>query len=696
VQQAPHHHVLLLTIGLLLLVSAPAPPLVASPPGGGPRPSVGEAPGGEEVLRARLLDFFAWAHPATGPGCGGPAAVEVVERWDGRVRARVRLACAEPAQLEAILTTREQDGIWQVTAGFEADPRAIDAALRDWRRRPASDSAGTLSPPPANARVRDAGDPIGLITEPGIIQESPPVFPEEAARARLIGEVKVELLVSISPEGVPTQTRILKGPEPDLGMRQAAVEAVRRYRFRPARLHGAVVRSFLPITVPFEGLPEESRSWAHRALFHVEAIVSPDEATAEAANRRLLQGEDFRSVAREFADGGGKSGDWGFVSAATLPIALRRALHDVAVGIYVGPLESDGMYYLMVKRGEIYYAIRSVEGEDVSYQVLHQHDGLQGEALRKALQSDIADFLAENRRRTFMNEAARLMGIRQRSIDLGRLVVHTDVLDEEETRLIGRVAEATIRAHEDFWGPIVLLRPFREQVQIYAFAHQADHNRLHRLWHQGPHAPEPGETDDAAGWGQAGEYIPASRILSIPCEAMDGHLPVPILIHEAIHMLDYERVYGTGVQPSKWFEEGLATYFGFSQIDSQLQIEPGAIRRSGTIVSGEVRVQFDPRARLREYLRLVRDQGPVSLRRLLTAGPQDAFWSGRESFRAYGASWTLLHFLRHGEKGRYRSALLAYAGREARGAGGWAAFTQLFGPDLTLLEADWHRYEQTL
>jgi len=37
---------------------------------------------------------------------------------------------------------------------------------------------------------------------------------------------------------------------------------------------------------------------------------------------------------------------------------------------------------------------------------------------------------------------------------------------------------------------------------------------------------------------------------------------VPIVIHEAIHMLDYERTYGPGDQPSKWFEEGLATYCG--------------------------------------------------------------------------------------------------------------------------------------
>jgi len=71
----------------------------------------------------------------------------------------------------------------------------------------------------------------------------------------------------------------------------------------------------------------------------------------------------------------------------------------------------------------------------------------------------------------------------------------------------------------------------------------------------------------------------------VPCERMSGHLPVPIVIHEAIHMLDYERTYGPGTAVEV-VRGRLATYFGFSQIGSRLNIEPGDIRRSGTIQAG--------------------------------------------------------------------------------------------------------------
>jgi hypothetical protein len=161
-------------------------------------------------------------------------------------------------------------------------------------------------------------------------------------------------------------------------------------------------------------------------------------------------------------------------------------------------------------------------------------------------------------------------------------------------------------------------------------------------------------------------------------------------------MLDYERVYGARVQPSKWFEEGMADYFGLSQIDSGLHLEVGAIKRSGTIVVGHARVQFDPRTELWEHLRLTRDEGPVPLLTLLAASPEDPLWSGERSGRAYGAAWTLVHFLIHGDHGRREAAFRQYAGREAAGRGGLPAFQELFGSDLAALETEWHDYEATL
>jgi hypothetical protein len=313
------------------------------------------------------------------------------------------------------------------------------------------------------------------------------------------------------------------------------------------------------------------------------------------------------------------------------------------------------------------------------------------------------DYLSEDRRQAYLNEASRLMGIRQVGTEIGQLEIRTDILDGDEVKMLGQVVEAAIRAHEEFWAPLVPLRPFNQQVLVYAWARQADHDRVHRLWRagwkgaaKGPQATPTVPAARAKVWSFIGEYIPASRILSVPCERMGGHLPVPIVIHEAIHMLDYERAYEAGARPSQWFEEGLATYFGFSQIGARLNIEAGDIQRSGTIVSGPVRLQFDPRTPLHEYIKRIRDDGPMPLRALLESKADDPSWNGDRTIRAYGASWTLVHFLLHGARGAHRAAFGECARAEAQGLGGYDTFVRLFGPDLGPLEDAWHRYEEDL
>jgi hypothetical protein len=84
------------------------------------------------------------------------------------------------------------------------------------------------------------------------------------------------------------------------------------------------------------------------------------------------------------------------------------------------------------------------------------------------------------------------------------------------------------------------------------------------------------------------------------------------------------------------------------------------------------------------------------LRRLIASAHDDPLWIGARSGRAYGAAWTLVHFLLHGDRGRRAPAFREYAAREARGGGGLKAFEELFGPELDGLEAAWHTYEETL
>src|SRR3989442_1606865 len=138
---------------------------------------------------------------------------------------------------------------------------------------------------------------------------------------------------------------VFKGREKE-GVWQIAggFEGVMRWRFEPARLGGKPLTYFRPVELTFSGLPPESRGWVHRALFHVEAIVSDDELVVEEALRRVRAGEPFDKVAAPSRGlGPARGGDWGFVSAATLPAAVRKALHEARVGGLAGPVSAPGV-----------------------------------------------------------------------------------------------------------------------------------------------------------------------------------------------------------------------------------------------------------------------------------------------------------------------------------------------------------------
>ncbi len=643
----------------------------------------------DHEVPGRLAEFLAWAHPSEA-GCAPPRIVAIEDRWAGGLRARYEVSCGSASRvLRGVFRTREGETVWQVAAGYETevvpDPGAI----------PATGPEGAAFAPPPDV-LEDPGDPLAAARPPRILREARPELPEEAGRARLVGSARVELLVDLGPDGVPARTRPLRGPDPDLGMRQAAAAAIRRYRFEPPTIGGQAVRYFLPVEITFPGLPPESRHWMQRAIYQIEAIVSPDPRVVEAARDRILAGEPFAAVAKRLP-AAGQGGDWGLVPAATLPAPVRRALHEAWLNSVTGPVEAEGLHYLLRKRGEVYYAIRPWDEGEGAYRVVHQMGGPEGAELRSAIESDIISFLAEDRRLAYMNDAARLMGIRQVRVESGQLLIQTDVLDESELRILGEVVASLFQAHAALWAPAVSARPFGQQVLVYALGRNADYDELHRLLQPGgdAEASDRAARVDDVGPGRRGKYIPASRILSIACEDYGGHLPVPALMHEAVHMLNHERIYDAGARPSRWFEEGLATYFGASQVDSRLGIEPGDIRRSGTIVTGTVRLQFDPRAQLLAYRRVRDARGPVPLRPLIAIGPEDPAWRGPAATRTYGAAWTLVHFLLHGEKGRHRARFLEYAGLEARGAGGPAAFERLLGP-LDSLEDAWHDHEDRL
>ena len=101
-------------------------------------------------------------------------------------------------------------------------------------------------PPPAEPTgpIRVGGD----VKAPEKVSYPSPVYTEIARKARITGVVIVEAI--IDKEGNVTNVKVLKGLP--MGLDQAAVDAVKRWKFKPATLNGKPVAVIYNLTVNFQ------------------------------------------------------------------------------------------------------------------------------------------------------------------------------------------------------------------------------------------------------------------------------------------------------------------------------------------------------------------------------------------------------------------------------------------------------------
>jgi protein TonB len=87
----------------------------------------------------------------------------------------------------------------------------------------------------------------GPATAPQVIDDVKPVYPRLALAARLEGVVILEAL--IGRDGAVRDVKVLRGMS--MGLTEAAVEAVKKRRYRPGMLEGQPVEFALTVTVQF-------------------------------------------------------------------------------------------------------------------------------------------------------------------------------------------------------------------------------------------------------------------------------------------------------------------------------------------------------------------------------------------------------------------------------------------------------------
>ena len=166
-----------------------------------------------------------------------------------------RLAEARKAEEERL--TEERRRAEEAARAAEV-ARAEQARLDAERAAQAAATPPPVTEPPSTTLAAIKPGTLVNLSDPGVIppvaeRASPPVYPPIALRQRVEGVV--ELNVFVDEKGNVIDVQIVQGVGGRAGLNEAALESVKKRRYRPATKEGVPVKVWMSVRVRFE-LPD--------------------------------------------------------------------------------------------------------------------------------------------------------------------------------------------------------------------------------------------------------------------------------------------------------------------------------------------------------------------------------------------------------------------------------------------------------
>jgi protein TonB len=89
------------------------------------------------------------------------------------------------------------------------------------------------------------------VSDPVLVREVKPNYTADALRAKVQGTVEMEAIVLADGTIEPRTIRIIRSLDPAFGLDREAVEAVKRWRFKPAMRKGQPVAVLVTLELAF-------------------------------------------------------------------------------------------------------------------------------------------------------------------------------------------------------------------------------------------------------------------------------------------------------------------------------------------------------------------------------------------------------------------------------------------------------------
>ncbi|HEX3128522.1 MAG TPA: energy transducer TonB [Thermoanaerobaculia bacterium] len=211
----------------------------------------------EAVPATPMVEPFVVQLPPPPPpalGSGKPAATkpEVVVKKEA-VKPVTSPETVQPEVVADLKPQTESPVLENLGLPPDGDPHGVEKGGVQTGGDPNSDArySETMAPPVVTPTAEPVNDrPIqvgGAVLKPEVIVRTEPRYTEMARKARVEGVVILKAI--IDERGYVTDVQLLRGQP--MGLDQAAMDAVRTWRFKPATLHGQPVKVYFNLTVNF-------------------------------------------------------------------------------------------------------------------------------------------------------------------------------------------------------------------------------------------------------------------------------------------------------------------------------------------------------------------------------------------------------------------------------------------------------------
>jgi hypothetical protein len=267
--------------------------------------------------------------------------------------------------------------------------------------------------------------------------------------------------------------------------------------------------------------------------------------------------------------------------------------------------------------------------------------------VQERLAQEVAERREESPAITWARERISRGGLQQLESQNFRL--YTDLSDSSRMGFLLGLAEQTRRRFRALFEPHFELDELSGRSEMYLFRRRADYLQFYRLFANAEEAASP-----------SGHYSIDLRTIALSEQSVPGNSVAATLVHEMVHLLLDQSLYGGTTQPRPWIGEGLACVLAYTA-----GVEEGRIAQVQSR-SDPLGVGVAAEGRLWQVQEELRHGVGLRLRTLLQA--ENAAFLGPAGTRFYDAAWLLCHFLLYGEGGRHRPLLFAAITGDRAGA----------------------------